>query len=160
MELREKTKYFMGIPGGTEIVQRHEKKQPKDSDHLPADTASLKILINCPHSHSFLSHLFKISVDRPKNHTFLSHLLQILIKCPKSHTFPSHLLKILINCLKSRTFLSCLLTAFLLKDILKLFEQPHFPFSLPQNILSQAKQSYKTVRKKNISKCKSWFIMQ
>ena len=37
MELRVKTKYVLGLPGGTQIVLEHGKKNPKDYDHQPAD---------------------------------------------------------------------------------------------------------------------------
>ena len=36
MELREKTKYVLGLPGGTQIGFDHGQKYPKDYDHQPA----------------------------------------------------------------------------------------------------------------------------
>ena len=38
MELREKTKYVLGLPGGTQIGLEHGKKLPKDYDRQPADS--------------------------------------------------------------------------------------------------------------------------
>ena len=37
MELREKTKYVLGLPGGTQIGLEHGQKKLKDYDHQPAD---------------------------------------------------------------------------------------------------------------------------
>ena len=37
MELREKTKYVLWLPGGTQVGLEHGKSLPKDYDHQPAD---------------------------------------------------------------------------------------------------------------------------
>ena len=37
MEVREKTKYVLELPGGTQIGLEHGKKLPKDYDHQPTD---------------------------------------------------------------------------------------------------------------------------
>ena len=37
MDLRVKTKYVFGLPGGTQIVLEHGNKYPKDYDNQPAD---------------------------------------------------------------------------------------------------------------------------
>ena len=39
MELREKTKQVLGLPGGTQLGLEHgeEEKKPKDYEHQPAD---------------------------------------------------------------------------------------------------------------------------
>ena len=37
MELTEKTKYVLGLPGGAQIGLEHGKKKPKNYDSQPAD---------------------------------------------------------------------------------------------------------------------------
>ena len=37
MELREKTKYVLGLPGDKQIGLEHGQKYPKDYDHQPVD---------------------------------------------------------------------------------------------------------------------------
>ena len=37
MELGEKTKYVLGLPGGTQIGLEHGEKKPRDHNHQPAD---------------------------------------------------------------------------------------------------------------------------
>ena len=37
MELRVKTKYVFGLPGGPQTGLEHRKKNPKEYDHQPAD---------------------------------------------------------------------------------------------------------------------------
>ena len=37
MELRVKTKYVLGLPGGTQLGLEHGEKKPKDYDYQPAD---------------------------------------------------------------------------------------------------------------------------